>query len=66
MSRCHRTVRTASALLLGACLLAGTPAPVTLARSGTTCHVRNVTQGTSGRSLKKTVAAAHDGDRLRV
>ncbi len=34
--------------------------------SGSTCRVRNVTQDTDGDSVKTMVAAAQDGDRLRV
>jgi hypothetical protein len=67
MSRRHQAVATASALLLGAVLLAGTPAPVVLAGSGnTTCRVRNVTHGTQGRSFKSMVGDSRDGDRLLV
>ena len=55
------------AILFAALALTAMSAPVTLAGSGsTTCHVRNVTQGTQGHSFGKMVAASHDGDRLRV
>jgi hypothetical protein len=48
-------------------LLAVVPAPVTLAGSaGLTCQVRNVAQDTTGPSVRTMVAAAQDGDRLRV
>ena len=47
--------------------LAALSGPVALAGSGSsTCRVRNVTQDTQGHSFKKMVAAAHDGDSLRV
>ena len=56
---------TITALALVA--LAVVPAPVANAGSGgSTCRVRNVTQDTYGGSARTMVAAAHDGDRLRV
>ncbi len=66
MSWRHRAVPTASFLLLAALALTAVPAAVTQAGSSTGCKVHNVTQDTQGSSFKRMVAAAHDGDRLRV
>ncbi len=66
MSMRHRTVRIASFVLLTALAPTATSAPMAVAASSTTCRVRNVTQDVQGHSFKKMVAAAHDGDRLRV
>ncbi len=47
-------------------LLAGIPGPTALAADSSACRVRNVTQDTRATSLKAMVAAAQDGDTLRV
>ena len=54
----------ASAAIL-VCLVCVPPAP-TGAADGSGCHVRNVTRGSTGHSLKRMVRAAHEADRLRV
>jgi hypothetical protein len=66
-------IRMASAALT-AMVLAVVPASVTLADrvdpadggGGTSCSVRNITQGTRDHSFRRIVAAANGGDRLQV
>lgn len=59
-----RRLRAASAAVL-TCLLCVPVAPVGAAGNDG-CHVRNLTRGTTGHSLRQAVRAADDGDRLRV
>jgi hypothetical protein len=60
-------MKTPSLALLVAFALTAIPGPVALAESGSTsCHVRNITQGTSDGSLATVLSAASDGDQLRV
>lgn len=59
----HKLLVASAAVLV--CLLCAPAAPTGAADCGV-CHVRNVTRGSSGLSLKQMVRAAHDGDRLWV
>ena len=63
----HGTIRAATTALVGVLALTAMASPVTLGSSDPqTCQVRNVTQGTTGRSFAAMVAATRDGDELRV
>lgn len=66
MSWQRRSWRAAPAMLLTALMLGAVPGPASLAAREAACRVSNVTQGTDGTSFRRTVARAHDGDRLRI